>query len=65
MARPISDTYHKVVDLITKRMTDFPDTNRKQLVEFLIKNTDLSVSAVGYYVDRACRPLFHSMRQAK
>ena len=63
MARPISQNNNAAVKIITEQMTAHPTTTRKHMVEVLADQLLLSPSAAGYYVDRACRPLFKSLQQ--
>lgn len=63
MARPISQTNVIASGIITDYMTEHPTTTRKQMVDVLSQQMNITTAAAGYYVDRACRPLFKSLQQ--
>ncbi len=61
MARPTSDTNRHVAELITKHMTEYPQTSRQQMINILVDQLQLTHTAAGYYIDRACRPIFKAL----
>lgn len=65
MARPISTTHNVAVEVITTQMTAHPTTTRKQMVDIIMQEMQISASGASYYVDRACRPLFKSLQQTQ
>lgn len=63
MARPISQNNKFATDIITAHMTEHPTTTRKQMVDIIANELQISPAAAGYYVDRACRPIFKALQQ--
>ena len=63
MARPISDTQHLVADIITEHMTAYPSTSRKDMLAIIVKEANVTQSAAGYYIDRACRHIFQALHK--
>lgn len=62
MARPISENQKQAAALITSYMTEHPEASRKEMLAVLLDQLKLSPSNAAYYLDRACRHLFFSLR---